>query len=209
MRSGKVVSSLLVLALAGACSSGEPASAPSPSVTPAPSVTPKPVKPTLAKPAGDAVPLTRFPILASPCKYLRKVNFIPAMGKQRWVAREQKRTPRSADWAKFTIWPELARAATTGSECLATVNARRALHLKVFAFSTVAEASGQLAPDQNWPGLGDQADLGSVKRGGSGFMRVGRVMVQLVVLYDDLSGDNGKLVVQDVLGDLLPGLPKS
>lgn len=158
---------------------------------------------------GDSVSLIKFPILASPCKYLRKVDFIEAMGTQKWRATERKLTPKTAGWAEFAVFPEMADVATSGSECTAIVNSERALFVKVFAFDTVAEASKSLAPNQKWPGLGDQADLGSVAKGGSGFMRVGRVVIHLVVFYDHLARNDARLVVQDILKDLLPGLPRS
>lgn len=213
MRTAKIAVGVLVLALAVACSSGDPVAAPSPSTTPSAVSTPTPTPvatPASAPvtPAGDAVPLTKFPILASPCKYLRKVDLIEAMGTQKWRASERKLTPKTAGWAEFAVFPEIADVATSGSECAALVNSKRALFVKVFAFNTVAEASKSLAPNQKWPGLGDQADLGSVARGGSGFMRVGRVVVHLVVLYDNLARTDARLVVQDILKDLLQGLPK-
>lgn len=216
MQTARIAVGVLVIALAGACSSGDPAAAPSPSAVSTPTPTPTPVAtsasvPALAPvtPAGDSVPLTKFPILASPCKYLRKVDFIEAMGTQKWRATERKLTPKTAGWAEFAVFPEMADVATSGSECTAIVNSERALFVKVFAFDTVAEASKSLAPNQKWPGLGDQADLGSVAKGGSGFMRVGRVVIHLVVFYDHLARNDARLVAQDILKDLLPGLPRS
>ncbi|NEA31248.1 hypothetical protein [Streptomyces sp. SID13031] len=137
------------------------------------------------------------------------MRFIQQMGGQKWLATQQKKTPKSAGWAEFAAFPEVADAAISGSQCVATVNTKRGMVLNVFAFKTVAEASEQLAADQNWPGLGDQADLGIVARSGSGFMRVGRVVVQLVVVYDNLAGKAARSVVHDILKDLLPGLPKT
>ncbi|GAA1542193.1 hypothetical protein GCM10009741_51860 [Kribbella lupini] len=156
---------------------------------------------------ADTVPLRAFPILTSPCKYLRRAGFLEAKGTQTWRAYESKKTPRSSDWAKFAMFPDLARAATQGSQCTAVASAKRGVVLSVFVFRTTPEATRQLAPDQNWPRLGEQADLGSVDRGGSGFVRVGRVMIHVTILYDDLAGEAGRRAVHGVLTDLMPGLP--
>ncbi|WP_405060456.1 hypothetical protein OG474_02135 [Kribbella sp. NBC_01505] len=168
----------------------------------APSTTPKPT------PSADTRPLSAYPILATPCKYLGKVRFIKAAGAQKWVAREEKKTPKSKDWADFTLDASMAKTAVSGSRCAAVVNEKRAIVLNVYAFDTVANASAQLASDQNWPGLGDQADLGNVAEGGSGFVRVGRVMIDVTVLYDKLGGPKGRTTVHQIITDLLPGLPK-
>jgi hypothetical protein len=50
----------------------------------------------------DAVPLSRYPIFASPCKFLRKVRFMNAMGKQTWRATEEHKARGDADWKDFT-----------------------------------------------------------------------------------------------------------
>jgi hypothetical protein len=175
----------------------------------APPVTPRPTPARTPSTVAAAVPLSRYPIFKSPCKFLRKVKFINAMGEQTWHATEEHKARGDAGWDTFTKGLVFSDGAAAGSSCLAMANTKRVLDLNVWAFDSVAMARTRLADDQDWPGLGEQADLGSIRQAGSGVMRVGRVLVQLVVIYDGVEYDKARLIVRDVLMDLRPGLPKA
>lgn len=180
------------------------------SAQPLPSaVTQRPTPSRSPRMVGDAVPLSRYPIFASPCKFLRKVRFMNAMGKQTWRATEEHKARGDADWKDFTKGLVFSDGAAAGAQCVAAVSTKRVLDLKVWAFDSVAMARTRLSNGQEWPGLGEQADLGSVRGAGSGVMRVGRVLVQLVVFYDGVEYDDARLIVRDVLMDLRAGLPKA
>lgn len=209
------VSVVLVLAGLSACSaittdaqptsrSATPVVSAQPSASP---VTPRPSQSRTPRTVADTVPLSRYPIFKSPCKFLRKVKFIDAMGDQTWRATEEHKARGDAGWEKFSKGLVFSDGAAAGSRCFAMANTKRVLDLNVWAFDSVAMARTRLADDQDWPGLGEQADLGSVRRAGSGVMRVGRVLVQLVVFYDGVEYDKARLIVRDVLIDLRPGLP--
>jgi hypothetical protein len=194
----------------GAPTSVSASPTPSASATPAPTSRPGPaaVKTPVGDP-GDKVALSKFAILKSPCQYLRRMKFIDAMGSQTWKALEKRRTPKDADW-ETEIEPRVVRAgAVAASECLAVANSKRYVQLKVVAMRTVAGAKQQLADDQKWPGLGEQADLGLVDPGGSGIMRIGRVYIHVVFRYENVKEEDGRLIVRDMLSDLRAGFPKT
>ncbi|HSV40534.1 MAG TPA: hypothetical protein VLI04_17355 [Nocardioidaceae bacterium] len=152
--------------------------------------------------------MSSFPILEHPCRWLAKTPFLIAAGKQQWQASEEHATAQDADWQQRldSYGGTAGDEAIEVAECTMAVTADRAMHLLVVAMPTADAASAELFDDHGRAGLGEQADLGVIENGGSGFMRVDRVYVHLALFYDGINGKPARAIVKRILGDIEPGL---
>ena len=163
-----------------------------------------------AGPARVAEPSIDVPLLTEPCTWVRRATRELGWSDDRWVATQVVSRSGDAKWDRLRReYPLIPTDALRAAQCVAAAGPKRAIAVAVAGMPTTQEAVRLLANDAGAGGLGDQLDIGDTEKGGSSFMRVGRVWVSVVVFYDGEHGTKIQPRVRAVLELVEPGLHPS